>query len=101
MSIAHIYTFYQNKNRTVLYVGVTNDLEKRMEQNKNRTGSVFTRKYNAHELVYYEIHNDIKQAIDREKQLKEWKRDWKIDLIKTMNSEMLDLDLAFDWEYNL
>src|ERR1700745_3564111 len=95
---AYVY-IVSNKNRTVLYIGVTNDLERRMSEHKDGTGSVFTKKYNAHELVYYEIHNNIKQAIDREKQLKEWKRSWKIDLIKTMNSEMFDL--AFNWEYKL
>ncbi len=95
---AYVYIL-SNKNRTVLYIGVTNDLERRMAEHKNGIGSSFTKKYNAHELLFYEIHNDITQAITREKQLKEWKREWKMDLIKTMNIEMLDL--AFDWDMSL
>ena len=92
---AYVYIL-SNKNRTVLYIGVTNNLERRIEEHKNGIGSVFTKRYNVHDLLYYEIHNNIKQAIKREKQLKEWKRIWKMDLIKTLNPEMLNL--AFDWE---
>ena len=91
---AYVYIL-SNKNRTVLYIGITNDLERRVAEHKNGIGSSFTKRYNAHELLYYEIHNDIKQAIAREKQLKEWKREWKLDLIKTMNVEMIDL--GCDW----
>jgi putative endonuclease len=95
---AYVYIL-SNKNRTVLYIGVTNDLERRMAEHKNGIGSSFIKKYNAHELLFYEIHNDINQAITREKQLKEWKREWKMDLIKTMNIEMLDL--TCDWDMSL
>ena len=97
----HNYYVYilTNSLKSVLYIGVTNDLERRMAEHKNGIGSSFTKKYNAHELLFYEIHNDITQAITREKQLKEWKREWKMDLIKTMNIEMLDL--AFDWDMSL
>ncbi|MBA3971401.1 MAG: GIY-YIG nuclease family protein [Bacteroidetes bacterium] len=95
---AYVYIL-SNKHRNVLYIGVTNDLERRIAEHKNGVGSVFTKKYTAHELLYYEIHSNIKQAIAREKQLKEWKKDWKIDLIKTMNFEMNNL--AHDWEYDL
>jgi len=99
---AYVYIL-SNKNRTVLYIGVTNDLERRVAEHKNRIGSSFTKKYNAHELLFYEIHNDITQAITREKQLKEWKREWKrewkMDLIKTMNIEMLYL--TCDWDMSL
>lgn len=91
---AYVYIL-SNKNRTVLYIGVTNDLERRIIEHKNGLSSSFTKKYNIHELLYFEIHNDIKQAIAREKQLKEWKREWKIELIKTMNTEMINL--ASDW----
>jgi len=94
---AYIYIL-SNKNRTVFYIGITNDLERRVSENKSRTSEGFTKKYNVFDLVYYEIHNEITQAIRREKQLKEWKRSWKIDLIKEMNSEMVDL--AHDWEHN-
>ena len=95
---AYVYIL-SNKNRTVLYIGVTNNLERRIAEHKSGVGVGFTHKYNAYELLYYEIHNEILQAIAREKQLKEWKRSWKIDLIKTMNSEMVNL--AHDWEYEL
>lgn len=93
---AYVYIL-SNKNRTVFYIGITNDLERRFAEHKSSTNKGFTKKYNVIELVYYEIHNEITQAIAREKQLKEWKRSWKIDLIKTMNSEMINL--AEDWKY--
>jgi len=91
---AYIYIL-SNKNRTVLYIGITNDLERRMAEHKSGTGSAFTKKYNISELLYYEVFDKIIDAIKREKQLKEWKREWKFELIKTMNSELLDL--AVDW----
>ena len=91
---AYIYIL-SNKNRTVLYIGITNDLERRMAEHKSGTGSAFTKKYNISELLYYEVFDKIIDAIKREKQLKEWKREWKLELIKTMNSELLDL--AVDW----
>ena len=86
-----------NKNRTVLYIGITNNLERRIVEHKSGIGVGFTKKYNAFELLYYEIHNEVVQAIAREKQLKEWKRSWKIDLIITMNPKMVNL--AHEWEY--
>jgi putative endonuclease len=91
---AYVYIL-SNKNRTVLYIGVTNDLERRVAEHKAGIDSGFTKKYNVTELLYYEIHRNIKDAIDREKQLKEWKRSWKIDLIKTMNDGLSNL--AEDW----
>ena len=91
---AYVYIL-SNKNRTVLYIGITNDLERRMAEHKSGTGSAFTKKYNISELLYYEVFDKIIDAIKREKQLKEWKREWKFELIKTMNSELLDL--AVDW----
>jgi putative endonuclease len=91
---AYVYIL-SNKSRMVFYIGVTNNLERRMREHKEGVGSVFTHTYNVHDLVYYEIHGAFKQAIKREKQLKEWKRDWKIELINTMNPDMTDL--AVDW----
>ena len=86
------YTYIlSNKNKTVLYVGVTSNLIQRIEEHKNGLGSDFTKKYNISELIYFEIFTDIKQAIKREKQLKNWKRDWKWELIKKNNSELIDL----------
>ena len=84
-----------NKNLTTFYTGVTNDLERRVKEHKNGNGSEFTSKYRLTHLVYYEMISDINKAIQREKQLKNWHRKWKIDLIKELNSEMLDL--AKDW----
>ena len=84
-----------NKNRTTFYIGITNNLERRVPEHKSGTGSTFTSKYNLFDLVYFEMIPDIKQAIAREKQLKRWHRDWKINLIKEENPEMKDL--AADW----
>ena len=91
---AFIYIM-SNKNITTFYIGVTNDLERRVKEHKNGNGSEFTSKYKLTHLVYYEMISNINKAIQREKQLKNWHRKWKIDLIKELNSEMLDL--AKDW----
>jgi putative endonuclease len=70
-----------NKSRT-LYIGVTNNLERRLWEHKQKTGSKFAARYNITRLVYYEEFADIRDAIAREKQLKGWRRDKKIDLIE-------------------
>ncbi len=80
-----------NKYNTVLYVGVTNDLVRRVYEHKNKLVKGFTAKYNIVKLVYYEIHEDIKEAIKREKQIKGWLRVKKEELIKTMNPSWKDL----------
>lgn len=80
-----------NKNRTTFFIGVTSDLKSRIADHKNGIGYVFTSKYKLTDLVFYEDFPDIYQAINREKQLKNWKREWKIKLIKSLNSEMKDL----------
>jgi len=92
---AFIYIM-SNKARTTFYIGVTNDLERRVREHKNGEGSEFTNKYRLFELVYYEHISDIGSAIKREKQLKRWHREWKLNLIKTLNPALVDL--AFDWE---
>jgi len=74
-----------NKYRTTFYIGVTSDLNKRMLQHTLGEGSKFTKKYNLIDLVYFEEFTDINQAILREKQLKNWHHDWKINLIKEKN----------------
>jgi putative endonuclease len=84
-----------NKNVTTFYIGVTNDLERRVKEHKEGNGSEFTSKYNLTHLLYYETISDIKTAISREKQLKNWHREWKINLIKELNPTMTDL--AADW----
>ena len=80
-----------NKKRTVLYTGVTSDLISRVYQHKKGEGSSFTKKYEVKNLVYYESHQNMYQAITREKQIKKWKREWKLDLIQAKNPEMKDL----------
>ena len=81
-----------NYNRTVLYTGVCNNLESRVWQHKNgiNPGS-FTRKYHVYLLVWYETHNDINEAIRREKLIKKWKRQWKEELINKENPDWEDL----------
>ena len=80
-----------SKKNGVLYVGVTSDLLKRVHQHKNRAVAGFTSKYHIHRLVYFEQTADIKAAIQREKRLKKWNRDWKIELIEESNPEWEDL----------
>ncbi len=83
-----------NKHTTTFYIGVTNDLERRVREHKNNCSS-FSKRYNLHCLVYFEVLSDIETAIKREKQLKNWRRDWKIKLIQTVNPHFSDL--AVDW----
>ncbi|HSD98803.1 MAG TPA: GIY-YIG nuclease family protein [Patescibacteria group bacterium] len=80
-----------NPNRTVLYTGVTGDLVKRVFEHKNKLVKGFTQKYNVHDLLYYEVFNDVTDAIAREKQLKAGSRKKKIELIKRMNPLFKDL----------
>jgi len=84
-----------NKKDGVLYIGVTNNLEGRISEHKERMYKGFTYKYGLDKLVYYEIYNDIKEAIEREKQLKKWNRDWKIKLIEEENPNWNDLFATF------
>ena len=93
MKESYVYLL-SNKNRTVIYIGVTTNLIERIENHKNGTGSVFTKKYNINELMHFEIFTDINQAISREKQLKNWNREWKWNLIKQNNPEIIDLYLC-------
>jgi putative endonuclease len=83
-----------NKSKT-LYIGVTNNLERRMYEHKNKLTDGFSKKYNLTKLVYYEICQDVKNAIKREKQLKDWHRDWKINLIESKNPSWDDLSTDF------
>lgn len=75
----------------MLYVGVTNDLERRIYEHKNKLVDGFTKKYNINKLVYYENTSDVKAAIAREKQMKGWSRQKKNDLIFGFNPEWKDL----------
>jgi putative endonuclease len=80
-----------NKGNNVLYTGVTNDLKRRVYEHKEKLVEGFTKKYNITKLVYYEIHNDIQNAILREKQIKGGSRQKKVKLINSMNKDWQDL----------
>jgi len=80
-----------NKSRGTLYIGVTSDLTARIWQHKNDLVAGFTEKYQVHMLVYYEMHETMLDAIQREKQLKKWNREWKIRLIEEFNATWTDL----------
>ena len=80
-----------NKNNAVLYTGVTNNLQKRVYEHKEKLVEGFTKKYNVVKLVYYEIFDDPENAIAREKQIKAGSRQKKLDLINSMNQEWKDL----------
>ncbi len=82
-----------NYNETTFYIGVTSNLQKRVFEHKNKVVEGFTKKYKVDKLVYYELTDCIETAINREKQLKRWHRQWKINLIKEMNPEFKDLSL--------
>jgi len=87
---SYVYILASRKNET-LYTGVTSDLIKRIHQHKTKEIKEFTSQYNVIYLVYYEIHADIVEAILREKQIKRWRRSWKLALIEKMNSRWDDL----------
>ncbi len=89
-----VYMLASAKHGT-LYIGVTNDLQRRMWEHKEGKVAGFTEKYGVHRLVWFEIHQEINEAILREKQLKKWNRDWKIKLIEKDNPDWLDL--SYDW----
>ena len=80
-----------NKFRTAFYIGVTSNLNGRIWEHINNQGSVFVRKYKLYDLIYFEHFEQISDAINREKQLKNWHRDWKINLVKSANPDMKDL----------
>ena len=84
-----------NKSNKVIYIGVTNDLERRMFEHKNKLAEGFTKRYNLTKLVYYEVTEDVESAIKREKQLKNWHRDWKISSVNQFNPAWEDLSQKF------
>ena len=97
---SYIY-FLTNHYNNVLYVGVTNDLVRRIAEHKAKINKGFTYKYNCGKLVYYETFILMTDAIAREKQLKNWKREWKNKLISDINPEWRDLceEIGIDEEY--
>ena len=93
----HTYSVYilTNKTNTVLYIGMTNNLERRIQEHKSRSIDGFTKKYCIDKLVYFEQTNEVLIAIAREKQLKKWSRAKKIQLIQKDNPQWLDLSENF------
>ena len=85
-----VYILTSKKNGT-LYIGVTSNLIQRIWQHRNNLTPGFTQKYQVHRLVYFEIHEDMAQAILREKRLKNWNRTWKLRLIEESNPDWIDL----------
>ncbi len=85
-----------NWSNTVMYIGVTNDLKRRMYEHKHKLVDGFTKKYNVDKLVYYEHTVDVYAAISREKEIKKWRREKKNKLVTSMNPEWKDLSL--EWE---
>lgn len=80
-----------SKPRGVLYIGMTNNIRARLYQHINNVSESFSSKYHTYNLVYYKAGNDVDEVIKREKQLKKWKRDWKIRLIEEFNPEWKNL----------
>jgi putative endonuclease len=85
-----VYILVSKRNGT-LYIGVTSNLIKRLGEHKNNLVEGFTKKYQVHQLVWYELHENMVSAIEREKKIKEWKRDWKLNLIERSNPNWNDL----------
>jgi putative endonuclease len=90
MNSYYVYILASKRNGT-LYIGVTNDLVKRVYEHKQDLMEGFTKKYQIHRLVFFEETSDIENAIKREKQLKKWNRKWKLELIEKNNPTWNDL----------
>lgn len=90
----YVYILASKRNGT-LYIGITNNLEARIQQHREGRASSFTQKYHIHTLVYYESFHYVEDAIKREKRLKHWKREWKINLIEKDNENWEDLSLGW------
>ena len=86
----YVYILANRKNGT-LYTGMTNDLVRRTFEHKQRLANGFTKKHGVKNLVYFEAHEDVRQALQRERNLKRWRRAWKIDLIERQNPNWQDL----------
>ncbi len=94
METYYVYILASRRNGT-LYIGVTNNLERRVSTHHLELLEGFTKKYGVHHLVYYEVTNDIQAALQREKQLKKWNRRWKLELIEKENPDWKDLMTGF------
>lgn len=92
----YVYMLASQKRGTI-YIGVTSSLGRRIPEHREGTGSRFTGQYGVRRLVWYEEHVDIGDAIQREKSLKRWKRQWKIDLIEKTNPDWEELFRGWGW----
>jgi putative endonuclease len=90
-SLPYYVYILASRPRGTLYIGVTNDLVRRVYEHRNDLVAGFTAQYEVHRLVYYEIYGDVYEAITREKRLKRWRRSWKIELIEKHNEDWNDL----------
>jgi putative endonuclease len=86
----YVYILASGRRGTI-YIGVTNDLVRRVYEHRTDAVPGFTRKYRVHQLIYYEIHDDIHEAIAQEKRMKRWARAWKVELIEKDNKDWHDL----------
>lgn len=93
----YVYIAASQKGGTI-YVGVTNSLARRMAEHKDGKGSAFPARYGIQRLVWYEDHLDIRDAIQREKSLKRWRREWKIALIEKANPDWNELFVGLSWD---
>ncbi|HTW35251.1 MAG TPA: GIY-YIG nuclease family protein [Rhizomicrobium sp.] len=93
----YVYILASKRNGT-LYIGVTSNIHKRVWQHGNGVIPGFTKKYGIKTLVYYEVFDDVRAAIDREKRLKKYKHEWKINLIQQRNVEWQDLVELYGWD---
>ncbi|WP_418511812.1 GIY-YIG nuclease family protein [Corallibacter sp.] len=99
MKVWYVYMM-ANKPNGVIYIGITDDIEERVKEHKLKVRpESFTAKYNCDKLVYFEECISVEEAIIRERRMKKWKRDWKIDLIEEMNPSWMDISI--NWNLNL
>ncbi len=90
------YVYIMSSRSRVIYVGMTNDLRRRVEQHQQKLVEGFTQKYNVTQLVYYEVTNDVHSALAREKEIKGWRRSKKVALIESMNPTWQDMSRQLD-----
>ena len=91
MGVKHYYVYIMANDRPTLYVGVTNNLGRRVFEHKHKLIEGFTKQYNLNKLIYYEVFTDIDVSIQSEKQLKHWNRIWKLRLVMKLNPTLKDL----------
>ena len=100
MKLCYIYIM-SNKYKGVIYIGVTDNLIERVKEHKLKVyPRSFSAKYNCNKLIYFEEWENGLEATIREKQLKKWKRDWKVNLIEDMNPTWMDISLNWNFDFN-